>query len=69
MIMDRKQFEDFLRSLEPMKSPADTAVRRNYRKVLDAGFRDSRKEHCYVHPDGYKITPFRKGVMKWHEIK
>jgi hypothetical protein len=45
-------------------------INANYKKILGAGFRCKRKEHCYQHPDGFKIAWFTTSDYKqvWKEI-
>ena len=69
--MTRKEFEQFLGTLMPMNGHGDRkSINANYRKILDAGFRCNRKEHCYQHPDGFKIAWFTTIDYKqvWKEI-
>ena len=69
--MTRNEFEQFLGSLVPMKGCGDKRnINANYRKILDVGFRCNRKEHCYQHPDGFKIVLFSVEPYKmvWKEI-
>ena len=58
-------------TLVPMNGGGDKRnINANYRKILDAGFRCNRKEHCYQHPDGFKIAWFTVANYKqvWKEI-
>lgn len=73
-IMSEKEFNEFMATLVPMKSHSDNkAINANYRKILAKGFRCSRKEKCYIHPSGRKITwrytNGQCGEFIWTEIK
>lgn len=69
--MSRTEFEAFMKTLVPMKGHGDKKnINSNYRKILDKGFRCSRKEHCYINGE-YRIYPktIRPYYMIWVEME
>lgn len=67
--MDRKQFEQFVSSLDVMPNHTHPSVKRNYRRILAEGFRCNRKLGGYEHPDGWRIQlrycKGNYGPFKW----